>query len=574
MARKIVEVELKAVGGDKAVQEINEVTQSLTKLEKQEKKNTKETESLTDSVTTNGGAMGILNELTGGMAQRFKDSYEALALTNKGLKGMKGALLATGIGAAVIAVGYLVANFREVQIFLGFINPQMEKLNETMTEANIAAIDAARGLETLQRIVLDTTRSEEVRNQALSELSKTVVELNGITLDQSDALDAVTKATAPYIAATMARAKADAFAKLVAEEEANLVRKRIENQKKLADATEDAAGLDLFGSAGRFIENYNEEIENQTQLINDLTNQFTDLSAEALLAESAINSVNTKRSSSVKTNTEIVKENTKDIQKLTLAQQEFARNSFFMPGVGWVDKETFQTLKDRREQQLSDEADSDEFWAQVKKDAAEEEVERDKRVAEMKIDIEQRVLDAKRKSVDLAIGLFGAETAAGKAALIAKQIMAAREMIDDARKTITFSTLAAARSSAAVAEGTAQTAKIGFPQNIPMLIAYALQAAGIVSAISSALRKSKSVASSVDGAGGGGGGVDPAPVIATPAVSTESFLPQFSTVGASGVNQLADALGGQSPVRAFVVSGDVSTAQQLDRNIIQSASLG
>ena len=71
-----------------------------------------------------------------------------------------------------------------------------------------------------------------------------------------------------------------------------------------------------------------------------------------------------------------------------------------------------------------------------------------------------------------------------------------------------------------------------------------------------------------------GGGVDPVPAIATPAVSTESFLPQFSTVGASGVNQLADVLGGQSPVRAFVVSGDVSTAQQLDRNIIQSASLG
>ena len=291
-------------------------------------------------------------------------------------------------------------------------------------------------------------------------------------------------------------------------------------------------------------------------------------------AESALTKVLIRtRSSSVRENTEVVKENTKSVQNLTLAQQDFARKMFFMPGVGWVDKETFQTLKDRREQQLSDEADSDEFWAQVKKDSAEEEVERDKRVAEMKIDIEQRVLDAKRKAVDLAIGLFGAETAAGKAALIAKQIMAAKEMIDQARKTITFSSLAAAESSAAVAEGTAKTAKIGFPQNIPMLIAYALQAAGIVSAMSSALRKSKSVASSV-GAGGGGGGVDPVPAIATPAVSTESFLPQFSTVGASGVNQLADVLGGQSPVRAFVVSGDVSTAQQLDRNIIQSASLG
>ena len=96
----------------------------------------------------------------------------------------------------------------------------------------------------------------------------------------------------------------------------------------------------------------------------------------------------------------------------------------------------------------------------------------------------------------------GAETKAGKAALIAKQILAAQEMIQEARKTITFSSLVAARSSAAVAEGTAQTAKIGFPQNIPMLIAYALQAVGIISAISSAVGKSKSVAGSIGASGG------------------------------------------------------------------------
>ena len=572
MARKIVEVELKAVGADKAVQEINEVTQSLNQLEKQEQKNTKETESLTDSVTTNGGAMGILNELTGGMAQRFKDSYEALALTNKGLKGMKGALLATGIGAAVIAVGYLVANFREVQIALGFIDPQMEKLNETMDEANVAAHEAARGLQTLQRIILDTTRSEEVRESALRELSKTVVELNDVNLDQVDALEQVVKMTAPYIKATMARAKADAFAKLIAEEQAELIKNRAVATREYNE--EVAGGVNIFNAAvHRDFALLNQEFDQQAAFLDELSQQHTDLVADAVVAESALTKGNTKRSSSVRENTEVVVENTKSVQKLTLAQQEFARNMFFIPGVGYVDKETFQTLKDRREQQLSDEADSDEFWAQVKKDAAEEEVENEERIAKRKIEVEQQVLDAKRKAVDLAIGLFGAETAAGKAALIAKQIMAAREMIEEAKKTITLTTLKSANAGAAITQGTAETAKIGFPQNIPMLIAYALQAAGIVSAMSSALRKSKSVASSV-GAGGGGGGVDPVPAIATPAVSTESFLPQFSTVGASGVNQLADALGGQSPVRAFVVSGDVSTAQQLDRNIIQSASLG
>jgi len=59
-----------------------------------------------------------------------------------------------------------------------------------------------------------------------------------------------------------------------------------------------------------------------------------------------------------------------------------------------------------------------------------------------------------------------------------------------------------------------------------------------------------------------------------PAATTPSLPPQFSTVGASGTNQLAELLGNQPPPRAFVVSGDVSTAQELDRNIVTSASLG
>ena len=66
------------------------------------------------------------------------------------------------------------------------------------------------------------------------------------------------------------------------------------------------------------------------------------------------------------------------------------------------------------------------------------------------------------------------------------------------------------------------------------------------------------------------GGDSSVPVPAT----TSSLPPQFDTVGASGTNQLADLLGNQPPPRAFVVSGDVSTAQELDRNIVTSASLG
>ena len=56
---------------------------------------------------------------------------------------------------------------------------------------------------------------------------------------------------------------------------------------------------------------------------------------------------------------------------------------------------------------------------------------------------------------------------------------------------------------------------------------------------------------------------------------TTSTPPAFNVVGASGETQLADAIGGQTqkPTRAFVVSNDVTTAQELDRNIIEGASI-
>ncbi len=69
------------------------------------------------------------------------------------------------------------------------------------------------------------------------------------------------------------------------------------------------------------------------------------------------------------------------------------------------------------------------------------------------------------------------------------------------------------------------------------------------------------------GGSGGGGSVS------TP--TTPSLPPAFNIVGASDTNQLADAIGSQSqePTRAYVVSSDVTTAQSLDRNIIDSASI-
>jgi hypothetical protein len=72
--------------------------------------------------------------------------------------------------------------------------------------------------------------------------------------------------------------------------------------------------------------------------------------------------------------------------------------------------------------------------------------------------------------------------------------------------------------------------------------------------------------------GGGGGGAAPTPIsVSGGAVAS---APSFNVVGTSGQNQIAQSLGNQAPVKAYVVSNDVTTAQSLDRNIVKTATIG
>ena len=174
----------------------------------------------------------------------------------------------------------------------------------------------------------------------------------------------------------------------------------------------------------------------------------------------------------------------------------------------------------------------------------------------------------KKARQDLFLNLasiFGAETKLGKAMIVAKQVQAARELAIEISKTIAFSQAAIVRSKVAVAEGIAQTAKKGFPENIPLLIAYAAQAAGIIAAVKQATSEAGIAVAS------------PAFVPASPGVSPQivQTIPNVSPVGRDQASQLAEVIGSQQqrPIRAYVVSTDVSTAQQLDRNIVEGASI-
>ena len=58
--------------------------------------------------------------------------------------------------------------------------------------------------------------------------------------------------------------------------------------------------------------------------------------------------------------------------------------------------------------------------------------------------------------------------------------------------------------------------------------------------------------------------------------SAPSTPPSFNVVGQGGINQLAESIGQQNknPVRAYVVGGDVTTSQELERKRIKTATFG
>jgi len=161
-------------------------------------------------------------------------------------------------------------------------------------------------------------------------------------------------------------------------------------------------------------------------------------------------------------------------------------------------------------------------------------------------DIEKKLADTKlavmNQSANAVIEIVGRESAVGKAVAVAQAIWNTKNAIT---KTL---------------------ASVPAPFNIPSAIA--VGAFGLAHV--------KGILSTANPTGGGGGGVSAPSAPSAPALP-QSTAPAFNVVGASGAssNQLQGVIDNQSqqPVQAYVVAGDVSTAQELDRNIVTGASI-
>lgn len=175
-------------------------------------------------------------------------------------------------------------------------------------------------------------------------------------------------------------------------------------------------------------------------------------------------------------------------------------------------------------------------------------------------------IKAERDMFTLKQAIVISEMVMKQKAAIQEQIMMAQLITAKAKLSMTALGITAAESGAkatmSIGEFMEQLGPFG-------IAAFALSIGGVLASIVSARRKATAEIAGLSDAPvslgiGRGGGAAAAP-----------SAPSFNVVGASAQNQLAAAIAGQQsePVRAYVVSSDVSTAQELDRKIVEGASI-
>ena len=213
----------------------------------------------------------------------------------------------------------------------------------------------------------------------------------------------------------------------------------------------------------------------------------------------------------------------------------------------------------RKEAEILDKEESDE------KKATEDKEEFD-RIKEQ----EEKKLSIKLASLDTMSELFGQETALGKAALLAKQFLLAQEMILDikgtlakGKKAVTDAAITGTEASTEVAGSVAKASNTAPPPfNIPFILTAITTGASILASVKSAIGATNQAA----GVGGS------TPSLTAPNASTSNIGNQLGPAAVSSLPPQPSLV--NKSVRAYVISGDVSSSQEADARLDRRRSLG
>lgn len=177
--------------------DVNVENQKLDKAANGVEKITKATENHTDAlnhnkkgILENGGAMGLLGAATGGLAMDFKDAVEAIELTGVSLKGLRGAIIATGIGALAIILLELVTNWDKWIKVIDGSTAATERLNQEIANTVLAQeqVDLAREAS-ISKAKAYGVSAEELHRQEMAQFAEKYGAIEDLIKLQEDLIE-------------------------------------------------------------------------------------------------------------------------------------------------------------------------------------------------------------------------------------------------------------------------------------------------------------------------------------------------------------------------------------------------
>ena len=205
-----------------------------------------------------------------------------------------------------------------------------------------------------------------------------------------------------------------------------------------------------------------------------------------------------------------------------------------------------------QEKQYANDKEAKEKQIALDKETAEKKLEIEKILNEQKATIQQQGLDVALQGIGVIKSIFEKSKGVQKAAVIAESAIGIAKMIISNK----LANIGALATPQAIATSGAAAAPVIALNNISTGFGIAANVAATAKALS-ALGGGSAPSGSVGGGGSGGSGGG-------------GFNPSFNVVGSSGINQLAGIQ--QQPVKAYITTGEVSTALSLERNTLQKTT--
>ena len=498
--------------------------------------------------------------------------YEAIAKSSENFNGLGkvlGGLITLGItplklGFYAIKLALQTAQLAWEKSFFGDKDPvTIKRLNEEIkeTSVNIAevAVDALNAGKDIATNIGDAIGEvANIGKVAGEELSKISIS----NAAEQAKLNVQLKNSAELAAAQQSRLveqydrQAEQL-RQVRDEERNTVAERKEANDKLLEvlAEQETAMLkqaDLQVAAAQNEVNKNNTIEAQVALIDALANKEGVLAqVEGLRSEQLSNDLALDREQIELTNSKLESESTLSIERKRFNAEQITDEIARLEALKEIDlleaeQETtrLQAIVDNANAETQAKIDAQIALDDFTELSRQTNLTRDTELETAKKDLDQKTKDAKISNLEAVSGaLNGLSALAGENAQAQKFIGIAQATID------TF-----VGANKALAQG-----GIAGPIAAAGIIATGI--ANVATIVKTKIPSTKGSAAS--GGSGGGGGSAPQP-------------PSFNIVGASETNQLADAIGGQSqaPIQTYVVANDVTTAQSLQNNIVEGATIG